>query len=279
MHHTIGALASRPVLAVEAATPALDALRLMNAQRIGRAVVLENSEPVGILTERDVVFTANWVIGQPSLRIREVVSKPVLTASGDLTLADACQLFRDGEVRHLVVLGAQMELAGLFTHTDLVRALKHTLFAGIPTVAALMSRRVLRVTADVSARHALALMASHSISGVVVVEGERPVGVFTEHDAIRLVVAGGDFARLAVGAVMTTPALTLPAAASPIRAIDLMHDRAVRRLVVVDDHGLLAGILTHTDLGRVFEHEEEVPRDGFHRQTGDAAAGLGATLH
>jgi CBS domain-containing protein len=279
MHHPIGLLASRPVLAVEAVTPALDALRLMSAQGAGRVVVLEESAPVGILTERDVVFTANWVVGQPSLRIREVVSKPVLTAAADLTLDDACQLFRDGDVRHLVVLGARMELAGLFTHTDLVRALKHTFFAGIPTVAALMSRRVLRVTADVSARHTLALMASHSLSGVVVVEGERPVGVFAEHDAVRLVAAGSDLASLAVGAVMTAPALTIPAAAAPARAIDLMHDHAVRRLVVVDDHGLLAGILTLTDLGRVFERQEEPLCDGFQRRSHETAASLGSVLH
>lgn len=279
MHHPIGVLASRPILAVEAATPALDALRLMSTQGVGRVVVLENAAPVGILTERDVVFTANWVVGQPSLRIREVVSKPVLTAAADLTLGDACQLFRDGDVRHLVVLDARMEMVGLFTHTDLVRAQKHTLFAGIPTVAALMSRRVLRVTADVTARQALALMASHSLSGVVVVEEERPLGVFAEHDAVRLVAAGSDLASLAVGAVMTAPALTIPATASPARAIDLMHDHAVRRLVVVDDHGLLAGILTLTDLGRVFERQEEAPRDSFPRWSHDRADSLGSVLH
>ena len=279
MHQPIGMLASRPVLAVESATPALDALRLMSAQGVGRVVVLEDSAPVGILTERDVVFAANWVVGQPSLRVRDVVSKPVLTAAADLTVGDAYQLFRDGDIRHLVVLGARMEMAGLFTHTDLVRALKHTLFAGIPTVAALMSRRVLRVTADVSARQALALMASHSLSGVVVVERERPVGVFAEQDAVRLVAAGSDLASLAVGAVMTAPALTISAAAAPARAIDLMHDHGTRRLVVVDDHGLLAGILTLTDLGRVFEQQEEAPYDGFQPWPHARAASLGSVLH
>jgi CBS domain-containing protein len=273
MHHPIGVLASRPVIAAEADLLALDALRLLSAQGAARLVVLEGSAPVGILTERDMVFAANWAVGQPSLRIREVVSKPVLTVSADMTLAEACRLFRDGEVGHLVVLGARMEMAGLFSRAELVQALKHTLFNGIPTIASLMSRRVLRVSHDDSARRALALMASHAISGVVVVTGEKPLGVFSEHDAIRLVAGGSDLAGMTVGDAMTAPALTIAAAAAPSRAIDLMREHAVRRLVVVDERGLAAGMLTQTDLGRVLELPGVAPLDRFPRPEHPVPAG------
>jgi CBS domain-containing protein len=209
------------------------------------------------LTEQDVAFAANWVVGQPSLRIREVLSKPLLTAPAELTVAEACQLFRENDVRHLVVLNSRMEMAGILTPTDLARALKGTIYSGIPDVTSLMFRNVLRVSPEVSTRHALALMASHALSGVVVVEGERPVGVFTEHDAIRLVSAGSDLAILPVGAVMTTPVVKISASASPVRAVDLMHDHDVRQLVVVNDQEALVGILTQTGLGRVLQYEEQ----------------------
>jgi CBS domain-containing protein len=256
MDRTIGALASRPVICVEADTPVIEALKLMSARRISCIVVLLNGEPVGILTERDVVFAANWVIGQPALRIREVMSKPVLTASSDITVAEAYRLFLENEVRHLVVLGARMELDGIFTQTDLVRALKETVFADTPEVSPLMSRHVWQVTPQITARHALSLMASHAISGVVVAEGPRPVGVFTERDAVRLVADGIDLASLPVSAAMTTTIVTISASASPSRAIELMRDHEVRRLLVVDGEGALTGVLTQTDLSRVFDRHE-----------------------
>jgi CBS domain-containing protein len=261
MDRTIGALASRPVICVEADMPVIEALRLMSARRISCVVVLLDGEPVGILTERDVVFAANWVIGQPGLLIREVMSKPVLTAAAECTVTEAYWLFRENDVRHLVVLGAQMELLGIFTKTDLVRAFHGTIFAETPDVRPLMSSHVWRVTPQVSARHALSLMASHAISGVVVAEGPQPLGVFSERDAVRLVVGDLDLASLPVSAAMTTTIVTVPVTTSPSRALELMRNHDVRRLLVVDGEGSLAGVLTQTDLSRVFERREPVPGD------------------
>ena len=269
MHHPISLLASQPVVAVDADSVAMEALKLMSAQRISRIVVLENQEPVGILTEQDVAFAANWVVGQPSLRVREVLGKPLLSAPATLTVGEACQLFRENDVRHLLVLDSRMEMTGILTPTELARALKSTIYSGIPDVATLMFRNVLRVFPEVSSRHVLALMASHALSGVVVVEGERPVGVFTEHDAVRLVSAGCDLASLPVGTVMTTPVVKILASASPIQAVDLMHDHDVRQLVVVNGQEDLVGILTQTGLGRVLQYGEQALFDqGMHPSSG-----------
>lgn len=253
MERTIGELASRPVISVEAETTVIEALKLMSTRRISCIVVLLNAEPVGILTERDVVFAANWVIGQPSLRVREVMSKPVLTAPGELSVFDAYRLFRENDIRHLVVLGDQMELFGIFTQTDLVRAFQETIFTDAHDVSLLMSGQVRQVSPAETARHALSVMASHAISGVVVVDGLRPVGCFSERDVVRLVAAGVDMVNQPVGAVMTAPVVSISASASPMRAIDLMRDQNVRRLVVLDKQGMMTGILTQTDLSRILE--------------------------
>lgn len=263
MDRCIGMLSTRPVISVEADTLIIDALKMMSAHCISCVVVLRNDEPIGILTERDVVFAANWVIGQPSLRVREVMSKPVLTVPADLPLVEAYQLFREHRIRHLVVLNAQMELDGIFTQTDLVRACRGAFFAKTADVSALMTRNVWSVTPQMTARHALSVMARHAISGVVVGEGAQPVGVFTERDVVRLVADGVDLATLMVGAVMTKAVVTIPASASPGRAIDLMREQEVRRLLVVNEAGMLAGVLTQTDLSRVLEHQEETVADRF----------------
>lgn len=280
MNYTIGELASRPVISVEAETLVIEALRLMSARRISCVVVLMQGEPVGILTERDVVFAANWVIGQPELRIREVMSKPVLTAPSGMSLVDAYQLFKENQVRHLIVLGEQMELDGIFTQTNLVRTLHGALFAEGFEVAALMSSHVWHVPATVSARHALSLMASHAISGVVIIdERRRPVGIFTERDAVRLVAAGTDISALPVSAAMTPSVVTIPASASPLSALKLMRSHEVRRLLVVDEGGAMAGMLTQTDLSRILDLQELSLVDRVAAEGAAAARAAAPSLH
>ncbi len=260
---TIGMLASRPVISIDIDALVMDAFRLMSARRISCIVVLFKDEPVGILTERDVVFAANWVISDPNLRLREVMSKPVLAVSGGTTLREAYRIFRDEKIRHLVVLGADLEMDGIFTQTDLVRALAAELFAQTADISELMSSKVWQLPPQAPVRQALALMAAHAISGVVVVEDLLPVGIFTERDAVRLIASGADLANLPLRDVMSSPVLTTTRALAPRKAFDQMRDHAIRRLVVVNDQGQPAGMLTQTDLSRVLDQQQTLLSEGF----------------
>jgi len=254
---TISKYTSRPIVSAEAESTVLDALKLMSARRISCLVVLAQQEPVGILTERDVVFAANWVLGQPDLRIREVMSKPVLTASEDLSIKAACQLLCENGIRHLVVVDRRMEMCGVFTQTDLVRALDKVVFKGIDDVSALMSGHVWQAPPHISARYALALMASHAISGIVIVDNGRPLGIFTERDVVRLIAAGVDLASIPVQEVMSAPVISVPVSTAPHAAIGRMQAHSVRRLVVTNGGDEMVGILTHTDISRALDQHNQ----------------------
>ena len=251
MDRTIGQFASRPVHAVEADSKVLDALTLMSERRISCVVVLEQQEPTGILTERDVVFAAHWVLGQSALSVRDVMNNPVLTAPEVMPLNKACELFCEHGIRHLVVLDERLDMGGIFTQTDLVRALREEAFEGCEDISKLMSEDVLQVSPEVSARYALSHMARRAVSCVVVVEHNAPVGVFTERDVVRLIAEGADLTNVSVGSVMSSNLVTASSGMSPFSAINLMYDRSVRRLIVLNATGEMAGLLTQTDLGRV----------------------------
>jgi CBS domain-containing protein len=57
--------------------------------------------------------------------------------------------------------------------------------------------------------------------------------------------------------VMTAPAITIPATIGLAQAARLMQERNVRRLVVVDARGKIAGIVTRSDLLQVFLRSDE----------------------
>lgn len=256
MRETIGKYASKPVFFVEAEATVLEALQLMSEKRISCTIVLSHGEPIGILTERDVVFAANWLLGQSDLLVKEVMNKPVLTGSEEMTIARAYQVFSQHRIRHLVVLDARLNMVGIFTQSDLVRSLREKAFVGVTDISTLMSVQVLQVAPETPARYALSLMARRSVSCTVVVENGLPIGMLTERDVVRLIAKGVDLAMVSARDVMSPTIVTTPVSTAPYKTIDLMRKKSIRRLVVVDDVGQMTGILTQTDLGRVLDLQE-----------------------
>jgi CBS domain-containing protein len=61
--------------------------------------------------------------------------------------------------------------------------------------------------------------------------------------------------------VMTSPAITVLSGTSLTEAARLMHEKNVRRLVVVDERGRIAGIVSRSDLLQVFLRSDEELRE------------------
>jgi predicted transcriptional regulator len=93
MNKTIGQMATRSVVAIESEATVQEALQVMCDRCISCIIVLSHNEPIGILTERDIVFAANWLLGQPDLLVKEVMNKPVMTVSEDMSVVHAHQIW------------------------------------------------------------------------------------------------------------------------------------------------------------------------------------------
>ncbi|KAF5833143.1 hypothetical protein DUNSADRAFT_10662 [Dunaliella salina] len=86
------------------------------------------------------------------------------------------------------------------------------------------------------------------ITGMPVVnDARRVVGIITKKDVLRVHQAGGSLQQ-PVSEAMTSPALTVPITASVQEAADLMLDKEVHPLPVVDADGLLLGIIARSDI-------------------------------
>jgi CBS domain-containing protein len=117
----------------------------------------------------------------------------------------------------------------------------------VPTVKAVMSRRVFTVRPTTSVMETVQVMADKRVGSVVVYD-TGPVGIFTEHDLInRVLKSGVSLEETEVGAVMTQPVVALKSGDSIARAVELMHDDKVSYIVVTDGEKL-GGIVTMTDI-------------------------------
>lgn len=98
-----------------------------------------------------------------------------------------------------------------------------------------------------SAAEAIRMMLDAGVGSVVVCEGTEPVGIFTERDVLRLAGAGAAFGTALLRDVMTPSPLTVSTDVGILDAAQLMGQRNLRHLPVVEG-GNLVGIVSIRDV-------------------------------
>jgi len=87
-------------------------------------------------------------------------------------------------------------------------------------------------------------------------KNQKPVGIITERDIVKFQAAGLDFASTNAAAVMSFPLIPLQVKATLWQAHQFMQQHRIRRLVVVNEAGYLAGIVTQSTLLQVLDPVE-----------------------
>ncbi len=91
------------------------------------------------------------------------------------------------------------------------------------------------------------LMKQHNLGAILVVEGDKLVGVFTERDALfRVVAEGRDAATTELGAVMTQNPRTVQADNPFSLALQMMYEGGFRNVPVVEN-GRPVGLVSARD--------------------------------
>jgi len=111
-----------------------------------------------------------------------------------------------------------------------------------------MSKPVKSVKKTLSLREAIKIMDDDNIGVLPVVEDNKPIGVVTERDILRRVVAKDlDIDKKTVEDIMTKNPITIDHDSSILEATRLMSENNFRRLIVVKN-GKLVGLVTAKDV-------------------------------
>jgi CBS domain-containing protein len=112
-----------------------------------------------------------------------------------------------------------------------------------------MSRNVNTLPPSANIREVAEEMRNHNVGCIPICEYGYPLGMITDRDiAVRAIPAGQSLDRLPVREFMTTSVATINQHKDLIHAAEIMRQRQIRRLIVVDDDGKLTGLLTLDDL-------------------------------
>ncbi len=108
------------VLSTETSSNLVDAVRLMVEKGIGCVVITKNGNPVGILTERDIMKEIAKDRNAFDKDVGSLMRRPLISVSPDTLVVDALDLMRKKAIRRLPVVN-RGKLEGLVTvHTDLL---------------------------------------------------------------------------------------------------------------------------------------------------------------
>ena len=123
------------------------------------------------------------------------------------------------------------------------------------TVEDVMVRDVVAISCDENVKNAASTMIGFEIGSLVVLEGDRVVGMITERDILRRVVTDGrDPEETTVREVMSQPAIVVGPALPLDKAVALMFEYKIKKLPVIEreeEGRKLVGIVTLTDIARL----------------------------
>lgn len=103
---------------------------------------------------------------------------------------------------------------------------------------------------DNTLREACRIMDEHDIGALVVTRGPRVLGVVSERDVAHAVSMSADLDEARVAAWMTSPAITARPTDPVLDVAYLMLDAGIRHVPLVDEYGIVTGMLSLRDIER-----------------------------
>ena len=98
-----------------------EAVKLMNDHEIGCLIVTQNNEPIGILTERDLL---KRILAKSkdlkTMKVEEMMSKPLISVEPNAQLGDVSRIMFERNIKKMPII-KKGELLGLVTLTDILR--------------------------------------------------------------------------------------------------------------------------------------------------------------
>ena len=209
----------------------------------------------GIVTETDLIRKGFAKEMDTSLaQVDRIMTSPLLTITPDRPMLDASHLMETNHVRYLCVSDKD-EIVGIISVRDLVRYFVDSEGGPIRDLdnvyrplSVLMRTRMETIASERTVRDAAQTMTEKRIGSLIVLEAGEMVGIVTETDVVRKVIATNlPASSTRVGAVMNYPLIQIDINHTVRDASRLMAEERIRHLTVTENNTVV-GLLSVRDL-------------------------------
>jgi len=112
-----------------------------------------------------------------------------------------------------------------------------------------MTKKVITFESNKTVSEAASLMAENDVANLIVMDNNMPIGIVTERDFVRRVMAKNKPSKTKISEIMSTPLRVIDPDAPLKEAARRMVRKRIRRLPVIQDNKLV-GIITTSDFAR-----------------------------
>jgi CBS domain-containing protein len=252
--HTVADYMMAPVVSVRADARLPEIASIFDAQRISAVpVVDDHGAIIGVVSRTDLLRVGARVararrqgegLTLPDRPVGEVMSKGTITVAPTTSLPSAAAMMVEHGYHRVFVVDCG-KLVGVLSTLDLTAAVRDAEID--EPLSTIMSSPVQVISSHEPLRVALSRLEIDHVSGLVVVEDEWPIGVFTQVEAL----AANHTSRDApVEALLDDAMLCLPATTRIRRAAAQAFSMEARRIIATADREIV-GIITGTDFARL----------------------------
>jgi len=118
----------------------------------------------------------------------------------------------------------------------------------------IMTKKVITISKDKTAYQAAKLMRKHDIGALPIMDGSKLIGIITESDIFKNVVAKNILpGKISVKSIMTEKVITAPPDITVHELNGILYTNSIRRILIVDK-GKILGIVSASDLIRQAYH-------------------------
>jgi CBS domain-containing protein len=187
--------------------------------------------------------------------VRDVMTTPVVTIHATMSIKDGLRLLDEHHVTSLPVTDADGRLVGIVSEADLLRdavrpdsrtsLLPHDVVEHHPTrVEEVMTTSSLTVAVDDDLSEAVAVMTTHRVKSMPVVEEGRVVGVVSRSDVVHMLARGDEQIRSEVDELLRSAELDARVEVSDGEVTVSMADDPATRRIARTIAESVAGVIT-----------------------------------
>lgn len=110
------------VLTLPASASIKQAAKLLKKSRVGSVIATKDGKAVGIITERDIVYSVVAEGKNPEkTKLKDIMSKPLKVIKANQTIEDAALALKQNNIKRLPVVDSKGQLVGIVSEGDLMR--------------------------------------------------------------------------------------------------------------------------------------------------------------
>jgi CBS domain-containing protein len=248
--------ASKALISVPPEAAVASVQRLFDERGISAVPVVDSQgELRGIFSRTDLLRIARIEMDSPSAlaqvwppphHVAHVMRTPVVTCDEEATLREAAVKMVEHRI-HRVIVTREGNPVGVLSTRDAMRAILKARI--LDPLSQVMTTELQTVAIGDSIDLAVGRLTDANVHGLVVVDGDWPVGVFTQSEAIKARSLPPAFRRTAVEQVMSYETICHDVKTPLYRIVGQAIDMNVRRVLAVENRKLV-GIATGFDLVR-----------------------------